>query len=77
MKCFLTFLGLAAAFTIAFSPAVRRAIFYRDQPVTPTGWEPKFAIGGRRVTREEFEAWPPAPVIDREVHVDQFGKRTA
>ena len=50
---------LAATFTLLFSPSLRGALlrlfFYRDFPVTPYGLEPKYVIGGRIVTREQFE----------------------
>jgi hypothetical protein len=60
MKCFLVFLGLAAASTLALSPAVGRWLFYRDQPPTPPDWRPKYVIGGRIVTREQFNERIPA-----------------
>lgn len=68
---------LAAVLTVALAPSAARAalrgFWRRDFPLSPYGFEPKYAIGGRYVTREEFEAWPPAPVTDLKVHVDQFG----
>lgn len=49
---------LAAALTVALAPSATRAalrrFWQRDFPLTPYGLEPKYAIGGRYVTREEF-----------------------
>lgn len=44
MKCFYAFLAVAAAFTLAFSPAVRRFLFYRDWPQTPDEWQPRYRM---------------------------------
>lgn len=61
---------LAAALTVACSPSLRHAagrlLFYRDFPETPYGLEPKYAIGGRYVTREEFEAHHGLTVIEED-----------
>lgn len=60
MKTTLTLI-LAATFTLLFSPTLRGALlrlfFYRDFPEDPHGFEPKYVIGGRIVTREEFDEW--------------------
>ncbi len=64
MRCFTrAFLGFAAAFwfTLAFAPRVRQALInYSERPL-PREWEaPKYLIGGRIVTREEFNERIPA-----------------
>lgn len=69
---------LAAALTVALAPTATRAalrrFWERDFPETPYGFEPKYMIGGRVVTKDEFNEWPPPPKIDPDVHVDQFGR---
>lgn len=58
MKILLT-LAAAATLTVLLSPTLRNAalrlLFVRDFPLTPYGFEPKYAIGGRYVTRAEFD----------------------
>lgn len=63
MKIFLILAAAAAAaFTLLCSPTARKRvlkpIFSRDFPLTPYDFEPKYAIGGRYVTREDFENHP-------------------
>ena len=55
MRCPLIILGLAAAFTLVASPAVRRVVFYRDQPPTPADWSPKYReYRNGKITRREW-----------------------
>lgn len=49
---------------LAFARIPHLGPLFRDLPETPADWQPKYVIGGRYVTKEEFEAWPPAPVTD-------------
>lgn len=61
MKCTLILLALAAAFTIAASPTVRRAIFYRDEPATPPGWSPTYRYfnGGQLIYTSDPSLYDP------------------
>lgn len=56
---FAAILVAAAALTLILSPSVRKAslrrVFQRDLPLTPHDFEPKYAIGGRYVAREQFD----------------------
>lgn len=44
---------------LAFSRIPHLGPLFHDQPETPADHQPKYAIGGRYVTREQFEAHEP------------------
>lgn len=61
MRCFTTLLALAAAFTIVFSPRLNRWLWYHIPPATPADYAgPRYKIGDRYVTAEEFTERTPA-----------------
>jgi len=61
MTCFTrSLLGFAAAFwfTLAFAPRVRQALIdYSERPLPKEWVGPKYEIGGRRVTKAEFNTY--------------------
>lgn len=55
MRCFLILLAGAALATLALSPSLHRWLWYRIEPATPADHQPKYTIGGRIVTRDQWD----------------------
>lgn len=67
MKVLIFALGTLAG--LAFSRIPHIGPLFRDQPETPADWAPKYELGGRRVTREEFEAHAALPNLSEYLRV--------